>query len=55
METVLIYVMVSSTNLFQGFTNFSNYGISVLSKCTIKTPANTEPKGDPMATSSLCW
>ena len=30
--------------------NFSIFGMSVLSKCNIKIPANTRPRGDPMAT-----
>ena len=42
--------MVSPKYLFQGFINFSSSGMSVLSKCTIKIPANTGSRGDPMAT-----
>ena len=45
--------MVSSTYLFQGFTKFSSSGMSVLSKFTIKIPANNEPRGDPVAIPSF--
>ena len=49
-DVSLIIETVSSTYLFQGFICLFNVGLNVRSRCTMKIPASTGPKGEPIAT-----
>ena len=53
MELGFMYVIASSTYLFHLVICVDNFGITFLSKSTLKFPAVTGPKGDPIATPSF--
>ena len=53
MELGFMCVIVSSTYLFHLVISIDNFGITFLSKSTVKIPAITGPNGDPIVTPSF--
>ena len=53
MQLGFMYVIVSFTYLFHLVIFVDNFGITFLSKSTMKIPAITGPMGDPIATPSF--
>ena len=53
MELGFMYVMVSSTYLFHSVLCVDNFGITFISKSTIKIPGISGPTGEPIAAPSF--